>query len=430
MERWQDAPATMHMTPSTQLDYSAPATQSSSRLTSLDAFRGLVILAMLIVNNLGDYSTTGYFWKHADWVSDFGGAWKQWIAAPSWSRIPLFVHCTLADYVMPCFILIIGVAIPFSAAASHARGVPPATMWIRTVRRSAVLVLLGWILCYFRDHFAKSLYGEAPWTFPLGMDVLQLLGVSYLVARVLYELPQTWRVTALVALYLCHWAILRFYPQGDFPAGTFTEKHNAIKYIYDTWPVWKATTLHAGPVTIGWIGMLSVSPTVATMLLGTLMGDRLRRGDIPPPVKARGLAWWGLILAVIGFVWAFDLPFNKPRWTPCYMIYVSGVGAMLIALLYWVIDIRKLRRWCHPLVVFGCNAIGVYFLSILLKVLLLNTPRLTLDGKSDRLINHLMIALKQSLGAWAGGWTFTIVFVLFWYGVLEIAYRKKIFWKV
>ena len=48
-------------------------------------------------------------------------------------------------------------------------------MWMRTVQR-AMLVALGWILCYFRDQFANSLYGKSPWTFSLGMDVLNCLG--------------------------------------------------------------------------------------------------------------------------------------------------------------------------------------------------------------------------------------------------------------
>src|SRR5262245_14252023 len=38
-----------------------------SRLIALDVFRGLVIVAMLLVNNIGDPSTVGYFWKHAGW---------------------------------------------------------------------------------------------------------------------------------------------------------------------------------------------------------------------------------------------------------------------------------------------------------------------------------------------------------------------------
>src|SRR5438094_900109 len=111
------------------------------------------------------------------------------------------------------------------------------------------------------------------------MDVLQLLGVGYLVARILYELPSQPRAAAAVLLLLWHWAILRFYPQGVAPAGTFTERYEAIGYIYNHWPIWDWLTLHVGPMTIGWRGLLSVPLAAATMLIGTLIGDYLRRSD-------------------------------------------------------------------------------------------------------------------------------------------------------
>src|SRR4051812_34048763 len=61
------------------VEYASPATSTTQRLLSLDVFRGLVILAMLVVNNIGDAGTTGYFWKHADWpVMRWGQAWKTW----------------------------------------------------------------------------------------------------------------------------------------------------------------------------------------------------------------------------------------------------------------------------------------------------------------------------------------------------------------
>src|SRR3954453_12002272 len=65
---------------SPKIEYASPATaKTTPRLLSLDVFRGLVIFAMLIVNNIGDSSTTGYFWKHADWVPmSWGQAWKVW----------------------------------------------------------------------------------------------------------------------------------------------------------------------------------------------------------------------------------------------------------------------------------------------------------------------------------------------------------------
>ena len=295
-----------------------PHNPNPARLLSLDAFRGLVILAMLIVNNLGDWDTTGYFWKHADWIEGTQAqAYRAWwsgvrTADDPWTlaftQFPLWRHCTLADYVMPGFMLIIGIAIPFSgrtraagegeAPAEPGMQVTPrsagaspssAPPWIRVVRRAALLVLLGWILCYFRDQFAAQLYREKPFHVSLGMDVLQLLGVGYLVARILYELPISARVISIIALFMWHWAVLRFWPQGDAPRGTFTEAHNAISAIYaQPWFVWR--TVEIGPwISMNWKGFMSVPPAAATMLIGTLMGDTLRfRFDLEPCAKRCG----------------------------------------------------------------------------------------------------------------------------------------------
>jgi predicted acyltransferase len=90
-----------------------------------------------------------------------------------------------------------------------------------------------------------------------------------------------------------------------------------------------------------------------------------------------GIALWGVILIVIGLLWGLDLSFNKPRWTPAYLLYTSGVGAVTLAALYAVIDLHRIRQWAYPLVVFGANAIAVYWVSIMAKVLLLNTPRIS-----------------------------------------------------
>lgn len=404
---------------------------ASARLLSLDTFRGLVILSMLIVNNLGDWGSTGYFWKHAEWPEPWlAESFRDWFAHPNPLQFPLLKHCTLADYVMPSFMLIIGLAIPYSVAASVKRGVPSGTMWFRTLKRAALLVLLGWILCYFRDQFAAQVYGQKPFSISCGMDVLQLLGVGYLVARVLYELPPAPRLCAAAALFLWHWGLLRFLPQGDIPAGTFTEHHNAVGYAYAHWPLWKYLTLHLGRVTIGWAGLLSVPPAAGMMLLGTVAGNLLRRKELTDRTKVRRLAVAGAILALVGFAWAFDLPFNKPRWTPCYLLWVAGVDLLLLSALYVIVDIRQNQRWTYPFVVFGSNAIAAYFLSIMAKVLLLNTPRLTYAGEQMSVTNATLHALKDALGSWAGGWTFTILFIAFWWTVLDQMYRRKIFWKL
>jgi predicted acyltransferase len=157
----------------------------------------------------------------------------------------------------------------------------------------------------------------------------------------------------------------------------------------------------------------------------------MRRKDISDHVKLKRLACFGALAAVVGFLWSFDLPFNKPRWTPCYLLYVSGVGFLLIALLYYLIDLKQSRWWIRPFLVFGANSIAVYFISIEVKVLLLNTPRVTLANGSKLSVGSYFIdQLKHALGGWAGGWAFTILFIGFWWIVLDQMYRRKIFWKL
>jgi predicted acyltransferase len=356
-----------------------------------------------------------------------------------------------------------------------------------------MLVLLGWILCYFRDDFAASLYREQPWTLRLGMDVLQLLGLGYLLARFGYLLPIPMRVALIALLMIWHWALLRFAPQGPIVLpGTFSPHYEAIGHIYTRWP-----TIHLGDrVSIVLNGLLSIPPAATTMLIGTLIGDWLAR-DIEPRTKIARLALWGVLLALLGFLWGFDLPFNKPRWTPAYLVYVSGVGAVALAVLYAIIDYHRVREWAHFAVVFGANAIAVYWLSIMAKVLLLNTPRVAQDNfRAHAVLKYATLAvvtltmaavlwraahwlarhlgpavyaiaglavvptvamwllflrhplertqspaaqsvtgivlrmLKTNLGPWAGGWVFTLTFVAFWWLILDLMYRRKIFWKL
>jgi predicted acyltransferase len=401
---------------------------------------------MLIVNNFAaDHA--GYFWFHADyvhpWPMDYlRDWWTEFHAGSGWHLllrlpfiVPLFRQCTLADYVMPSFMLIIGLAIPYSVASSKSKNVSPSLMWLRTLKRAAMLVLLGWIIgntIGLSDWLHTN--RQQPFALELGMNVLQLLGVGYLVARVLYELPAYPRTGAAIILLLWHWALLRFYPQGNLPRGTFTEKHEAVGYIYHTWRFFQGWTIgsaHHFHATLSPVGLLSVPPAAATMLLGSVAGDWMRRKDISDHVKLKRLACFGALAAVVGFLWSFDLPFNKPRWTPCYLLYVSGVGFLLIALLYYLIDLKQSRWWIRPFLVFGANSIAVYFISIEVKVLLLNTPRVTLANGSKLSVGSYFIdQLKHALGGWAGGWAFTILFIGFWWIVLDQMYRRKIFWKL
>jgi predicted acyltransferase len=411
----------------------------TTRLASLDVFRGIVILAMLIVNNIGDSSTVGYFWQHADWQSRplLAGfhAWMQQSRQTGWSSLgdfPLFRNCTLADFVMPMFMLIIGVAIPFSAASARRRGNTGAKYWLGVIRRGLTLYALGWCIDLSLQFIAwrNSTNPHDKLILVLGMNVLQLLGISFIFARLVYSLPLKPRLILAALLFVAHWSLLRFVPQGPLPAGTFTESHNVPGYIYDTWAIFRPMSL------LSWlqfniVGMLSVPPAVAMITLGTWIGDVLRDARTDSWAKIRRLIIGAGLMLLVGIAWSCDLPMNKPRWTPCYLVYCAGVGSLCIAFLYWLIDVRAFARLAWVFAVFGTNAIGIYFLSIMAKIWFLHLPRvMDASGHSHSLLSSMIVALERDTTPWAGSWLFTILYCATIWCFAAVAYKKRIIWKV
>ncbi len=427
-----------------------------TRLLSLDVFRGLVIWLMLVVNNLGDAKVVPHWFKHPNFLpNSFASDWMSWWNGLSqtqgwyaliehFGRMPLLTHCTLADFIMPWFLFIMGVAIPFSQAASARRGHSTFFEWRHIVQRSMMLVVLGWVVWDISLpilYYHHSSDAQAKLRFVLGMNVLQLLGVAYLVARVICLLPMRGRLAVAALLLVGHWALIRFYPIPGVEPGTLTGKHNALTTIYNSWTIGGYKVWGAWPP-VEWVGdgyvrfslrgMLSVPPTAATIVLGTWLGTLLMNASISKTVRLRKMVIFGAMLTVAGLVWAFDQGFNKPVWTSSYLLYTAGVATLVIALLHgWVDDGRKVGGWNRPLVVFGYNAIGVYFASLMIKIWVFNMPKVTIDDGKSMFFTHWLVAQFQAYwGAATGSWAFTIGFVLLLWGLAELAYRKRWQWKL
>jgi predicted acyltransferase len=103
---------------------SQPAVKTASgRLLSLDVFRGITILAMILVNNPDQWGTANQYWPlgHAEW--------HGW---------------TPTDLIFPFFLFIVGTALAYSLRKYRdGERIAPAVYW-RIVRRTALLIFLGW----------------------------------------------------------------------------------------------------------------------------------------------------------------------------------------------------------------------------------------------------------------------------------------------
>lgn len=357
------------------------------RLVSLDAFRGLTIIGMLLVNNASMDTATPKHLVHA--------AWNQGI--------------NFADLVFPWFLFIVGAAIPYSRASQRRKGISPTNGIWKAIGRCVVLVLLG---CLLDSSLAKRPI------FDLG--VLQIIGLAYLVGTILYELPAWARYTVAGLFLVGHWILLRFisYPGGE--AGTILETQNIIKYINDTYL--------AG---YNLKGLISVVPTAALVIAGTGAGDILRHSEMSGSRKTLWMFVMGIALCIFGWLWSLDIPFNKPLWTASYIIEAAGLGTLVLAAFYWVVDVKGISKPSFPLLVFGMNAIASYIAPILTKALILREWTVGLpDGSRLPLIDALLRLSTDAFGKVSGGWIYTGSYIAVWWLVMLYLYKKKIFFKV
>lgn len=367
-----------------------PKRPSGARLVSLDAFRGLTTAGMLLVNNIAlDEGTPGQL-MHAPWN---GGL-------------------RFADLIFPWFLLIVGVALPFSAAGARRKGAGGWRYALRALGRVFALVFLG---CLIDSSLLKRPVFD--------LNVLQLIGLAYGAGALLSVLPVWLRLPVALGLLAGHAAVLQLFPVPGLGRGVFREDANAVWYLNKAY----LNRLHL-------TGLVSVAPTAALVLIGTAFGDVLRRERWKPAEKVIVLLAFSGLLAAGGWAWHFSLPYNKPVWTASYILLTAGMGGSLLTLLYCVIDASgwKWPAWLvFPFVVYGSNAIAAYVGPILVKVFILRVWTWPLPGGTRETLEQAWLHLAVARwGPAGGGWAYTLGYLfVVWLALLELR-RRKIFLRV
>jgi len=359
----------------------AAASTASTRLVSLDAFRGLTIAAMILVNNPGTWSAMYWPLGHAEW--------HGW---------------TPTDLIFPFFMFMVGMAMNYSRKTSFREA----------LRRAAVLFGLGVFMAAF------PFFNLATVRIP---GVLQRIALGYLAAWVVRRwLGPLGQALVCALLLLGYWLLMTRVPVPGGLAPNLEPATNLgawLDRLLLDGHLWRQTKVWDPE------GLLSTLPAIATTLLGVLAGEWLRSSR-SQRTKVAGLLVGGLVLTLLGLAWGESFPINKNLWTSSYVLFTGGLAAYLFAVTYLIADVYGVRGWTRPWVVYGTNAIFVFVASGLVAKLL---AIVKLGGIP------LQTHLYQGLFAWwlapvNASLAYAISNIVAWYLVLLWMDRRGIHLKV
>ena len=225
-----------------------------------------------------------------------------------------------------------------------------------------------------------------------------------------------------------YWAMLKLVPVPGYGAGVL-EPTGSLPWWIDSHLLAGHTWSGAPAPGFDPEGILSTLPAIASVLAGTLAGLWLR-GPAAPAAKTRGLLLGGLALLAAGWLMGVWLPINKNLWTSSFTVFMAGWAMVLLAVFYWLIDVRGLRRWAQPFVLFGMNAIALFMLSGLLGRLLIFIqwagPAGTKVSLKGWIYDTCFVPLASPVNA---SLLFAIAFVLVFLGVAWVMARRGWFLK-
>jgi predicted acyltransferase len=327
------------------------ARTGTGRLLSLDVFRGVTILAMILVNNPG--GGEGYWpLEHAEW--------HGW---------------TPTDLIFPFFLFIVGTALAYSLRKYRdGAHIQPAVYW-RIIRRTLLLIFLGWMPSLLLKTIA-AFHGR-----PFDLDTLRIYGVLVRIALVYFcasmivlHIPLRGQVVLGILLLLGYWMLLAWHPNHDDYVGNLSNEGNVVglfdrstigpphMYTYD------AKKDNLGEPTEP-EGLLSTFPAIVTAMFGYWTGLFIQRRGVNYRAVVL-LALCGIALAALGQSWHFIFPINKKIWTSSFVLLTAGLAMIALAVCLTIFDIRGWRRLGRRFEIVGMNAIFVFVCSGLLAIAL------------------------------------------------------------
>ncbi|XP_074648946.1 heparan-alpha-glucosaminide N-acetyltransferase-like isoform X2 [Tubulanus polymorphus] len=346
-----------------------PSLHAQKRLRSLDTFRGISIVIMIFVN----YGGGGYwYFKHSAWNG-----------------------LTVADLVFPWFIFIMGTSTAFSFKGQLRKAIPKWKIFLRIVRRSVTLILLGLLVNTGpKSHDINTM--RIPGVLQrFGLVYFFIASVHLIFARVedrnqnkiwapMRDIFNFWAEWILyLGVLIAHICLTFLLPVPNCPTGYIGPgglSENSSYYnctggaagyidriVFSVNHIYQHPTsmrIYEGDTPYDPEGLLGVLTSIFLCFLGLQAGKIIMcfQSD-----RHRLVRWiiWGLITGFIAAVlcraaqeggW---IPVNKNLWSVSYIMCMACFAFILLAICYVLIDVFQLWSGA-PFYYAGMNAILLY----------------------------------------------------------------------
>ncbi|RPH30304.1 MAG: DUF5009 domain-containing protein [Bacteroidales bacterium] len=301
------------------------------RLLSLDVFRGLLVVGMLMVDNPGSWDIRLPIFEHAHWNG-----------------------FTPPDFIFPSFIFAMGMAMAFSLGQKNYVGSDKVNVYKSIIIRSVGLFIIGYIV--------NICYHEGPYSFSTIrlLGVLQRFSIVYLIVSICFLHFNLKKLIILgCSILLGYWALLSLIPVPGYGMPDLTVFPDKITPNIAVWLDYKLLGTKA------WVysrpydpeGIISNLPSISTAILGIAAG-RWLKSERTLEHKALGIIVSGIGLVILGGIWNYWFPINKQLWTSSFVLFAGGLSMMVFGTVYWILDGLKKKLFINQFFsYFGTNAL-------------------------------------------------------------------------
>ena len=364
---------------------------SLKRLASMDALRGF---DMLMISGGGSFI---YLLGGKTGIDAVDAVSAQFVH-PEWHGF------TFYDFIFPLFLFLAGTSLSFSLTGGLAKGISRSELLSKTFKRMLILIALG----ILDKNAPIDLFDPAHIRYG---SVLGRIGLATFVGAILYmNFTFATRIWIAVFTLLLYYVALISIPVPGYGAGDLSFEGNLVG--------WFDRNFMPGKLKQGnydELALLTQFPAICLTLFGTIAGDILL-WDQAAGVKLKRLLLCGLIGIVAGLTWNLLFPINKHLWSSSFIMLTSGMAFTLLAIFYWIIDVKGYKKWAFFFQVIGMNSLVIY----------LAVRFIDFNASSKLLFEGFY---KYAPEKWHEVFNALGGFVIVWF-FLYFLYRHKIFVKV